>query len=176
MTSGIYGIKRRQTGQIYIGSSKSIEKRYQSHLSALRLGKHNCASLQRDYSRYGLEGFQLVMLEEVAPDAGDEYFREREEYHQSQYRKLYNPMRRVDGRTPSGEQRRWQQYAKFFAIPREQACQQWDRHVLAECGGECEVCYALARLSEFAHRGVSLTGALERIRDEAYVTHEATRL
>lgn len=61
---GIYEIKNKVTGKIYIGSSKQIEKRWEQHLQALEKGEHHSILLQRAWNKYGKECFEFIVKEE----------------------------------------------------------------------------------------------------------------
>lgn len=61
---GIYEIKNKVTGKIYIGSSKQIEKRWEQHLQALEKGEHHSILLQRAWNKYGKECFEFTIKEE----------------------------------------------------------------------------------------------------------------
>jgi len=60
MTSGIYMIKAN--GRCYIGQSKSIERRFYSHMWSLRKGNHGNHYLQNIYNKYGEEVFEFKIL------------------------------------------------------------------------------------------------------------------
>ena len=57
MTSGIYKIENKKTGQIYIGQSKNIEKRFKKHCHIL--------PVDVDIAKYGKENFYFDILEET---------------------------------------------------------------------------------------------------------------
>ena len=57
MTSGIYMIRNKKTGQIYIGQSKNIEKRWLQH--------NNISDIDFDMRKYGIDEFSFVVLEEL---------------------------------------------------------------------------------------------------------------
>lgn len=61
---GIYEIKNKVTGKIYIGSSKQIEKRWEQHLQVLEKGEHHSILLQRAWNKYGKECFEFIVKEE----------------------------------------------------------------------------------------------------------------
>lgn len=61
---GIYEIKNKVTGKIYIGSSKQIEKRWEQHLQSLEKGEHHSILLQRAWNKYGKECFEFIIKEE----------------------------------------------------------------------------------------------------------------
>jgi group I intron endonuclease len=63
MKSGIYGI-RSPSGKWYIGSTKSLRTRRNSHFWELHNGSHRCAALQRAYRKYGPERLEFVLLAE----------------------------------------------------------------------------------------------------------------
>jgi group I intron endonuclease len=63
--SGIYQIRHLASGKIYIGSAVDIKARWQSHRSALRIGRHHSSYLQRAWSKYGPDAFSWQVLELV---------------------------------------------------------------------------------------------------------------
>ena len=67
MTSGIYKIENKKTGQIYIGQSKNIEKRFKRHCYV--------SPIDLDIAKYGKENFNFDILEEA-----DENLEEREAF------------------------------------------------------------------------------------------------
>lgn len=61
--SGIYGIKNKINGKIYIGSSSNIRLRWKNHRSSL---KKQCGAnkyFQRAYNKYGLSSFEFLVIE-----------------------------------------------------------------------------------------------------------------
>lgn len=66
--SGVYAIKNMLTGQLYIGSAKSLKDRWKAHRSALRARTHHNRLLQRDFDRYGLEVFDWFPVAYCAPE------------------------------------------------------------------------------------------------------------
>ena len=56
-----YAIQHNITKRIYIGSSDSIKYRIQTHLSALRHGKHPIELMQKDFNDYG-EDYSFYLL------------------------------------------------------------------------------------------------------------------
>lgn len=79
MTSGIYKIENKKTGQIYIGQSKNIERRF----------RHHCRVPMIDLAiaNEGVENFHFDILEEV----DEEYLLEREKYWIKGYGVAENP-------------------------------------------------------------------------------------
>jgi len=79
--SGIYALICTVTGKRYIGQASNIKKRWVDHLKLLRYGEHRNRYLQRAFTKYGEEGFALVVLErcDVAVLA------EREQYWMDKY-------------------------------------------------------------------------------------------
>jgi len=57
--SGIYAIKNRETGKVYIGSAVNIKQRFKSHLAHLRKGNHHSRKLQRSWTKHGEENFSF---------------------------------------------------------------------------------------------------------------------
>ena len=59
---GVYCIRCKVNNKAYIGSSANIKKRWDSHKSALRTGKHYNKQLQEDYDKYGADNFLYTIL------------------------------------------------------------------------------------------------------------------
>lgn len=62
MTCGIYMIKRKDTGQMYIGQSVDIERRWNEHVSK---GK-NESYIDKAINKHGQDNFILMTIEEVS--------------------------------------------------------------------------------------------------------------
>ena len=62
---GIYMIRNKTTGKIYIGQSVNIYSRFKSHKNYLRAGKHHNEYLQNSWNKYGEEDFEFLILEET---------------------------------------------------------------------------------------------------------------
>lgn len=71
-------IRNKKTGQMYIGQSKNIEKRFRSHCNMLDIDK---AILLE-----GEDNFDFIVIEEV----DESLLREREEYWIHHYNTMYN--------------------------------------------------------------------------------------
>jgi group I intron endonuclease len=65
--SGIYAIRHKATGRIYLGSAADIPRRWRCHRSRLRLGTHHSRYLQRAWNKYGPDAFVFEVLRAV-PD------------------------------------------------------------------------------------------------------------
>ena len=93
---GIYAIANINSGKRYIGSTaSSFVKRWNSHKSKLRNGKHRNLHLQAAWNKYGEESFTFDILEEIA---APEMVREREQWWLDQYfdtGQLYNHVRKA---------------------------------------------------------------------------------
>lgn len=63
MTTGIYAIVNRTTGDRYVGQSVNIEKRWAGHRNVLRSGKASSRALQEAWNHYGEAVFDFVILE-----------------------------------------------------------------------------------------------------------------
>jgi len=68
--SGVYCIRRRSGGAVYVGCSSSIQVRWERHLAALRRGAHENPLLQAAFNEDGPDGFSFEVLEEVADARG----------------------------------------------------------------------------------------------------------
>lgn len=65
MTQGIYCIKNRASGRVYVGSSINVEKRIARHRYLLRRGKHWSHLMCRSWEKYGEQSFEFVLVETV---------------------------------------------------------------------------------------------------------------
>lgn len=65
IVSGIYQIRNKIDGKIYIGSSKNIHVRWNSHISAFKRGDHANIHLQKAWEKYGSDAFEFSILERV---------------------------------------------------------------------------------------------------------------
>lgn len=65
MTIGIYAIRSKRNGKVYVGASTNIEGRWSFHRSVLNRGLHHSWHLQRAWERDGADAFEWIILEEV---------------------------------------------------------------------------------------------------------------
>jgi len=65
MSSGIYKIANKMTGDFYIGSAVDIKQRFKNHKSELKYNRHPNIILQRVFNKYGLENLQFEIIETV---------------------------------------------------------------------------------------------------------------
>ena len=75
---GIYKIRNKITGKIYIGSSKDIPSRWKQHKSELKRGTHHSRLLQESWRKYGLDNHEFEILETVSNSS---YLIKREHYY-----------------------------------------------------------------------------------------------
>lgn len=61
--AGIYLIRCKENGRIYIGSSKNVYYRLTDHKRFLRNGLHHCRKMQDDYNLYGADTFEYQIIE-----------------------------------------------------------------------------------------------------------------
>lgn len=60
---GIYGIENTANGMWYVGQSSNLFKRVGDHISILKRGKHENISLQNDFNMFGIDNFEVHILE-----------------------------------------------------------------------------------------------------------------
>lgn len=86
---GIYSIKCKANGKVYIGKSVSIPIRWSAHRNLLEMGRHINTYLQKDYILYGKSCFEFLVEEEVYYGGA---LSTREQFHMNKYPKslLYN--------------------------------------------------------------------------------------
>lgn len=62
---GIYSIKHIPSGKQYVGSAKSVKKRWRLHKSDLNLGRHVNRKLQGAWAKYGESEFEFSVIERI---------------------------------------------------------------------------------------------------------------
>lgn len=75
--AGIYIIKNKITGKLYIGSSVNLYCRINAHISKLNTNKHTSPYLQHSVNKHGLENFE-VSIYEVFDDISEKELRIKE--------------------------------------------------------------------------------------------------
>jgi group I intron endonuclease len=60
--SGVYTIRNRVTGRVYVGESGHIERRIYAHFRELGKGTHHRPELQADWDRYGRDQFAIGIV------------------------------------------------------------------------------------------------------------------
>ena len=66
--AGIYRIRNRSTGEVYIGQSVNIYQRVRQHMQHLQAGRHGNRRLQEAWKTFGSRGFSWSILEVLAPN------------------------------------------------------------------------------------------------------------
>lgn len=84
--SGIYIIENIKTSKSYIGSSKSILKRWKQHVRMLQKNKHHSCKLQRSYNKNNEGNFQFRIILECP----EEYLEELEQWYLTNMEPSYN--------------------------------------------------------------------------------------
>lgn len=65
---GVFRIKNKINGKIYIGSSADLVAVWNSQRFQLEAGLHSCASLQADWKTFGPGNFTYEIVEEIKPE------------------------------------------------------------------------------------------------------------
>ena len=119
---GIYEIYNIKTGKRYIGSSKDVKQRWNSHLSGLRSGAHHNYYLQKDYHRYGEDSFEFTIVQEI--DDESQLFDYEDVYIKKfKFHKLYNSLRKP-GEIPKYKSR-WMSYCEQDKKKKEESKDEW---------------------------------------------------
>lgn len=66
--SGIYMIRCKSTGKVYVGSAVWIAKRWRGHREGLRKGRHHNKHLQSAWNKYGENAFEFCVLSSAQKD------------------------------------------------------------------------------------------------------------
>lgn len=81
---GIYIIQNVVNGNIYVGSSININRRFSQHKSTLRHNTHRNKHLQNAWNKYGEENFEFIVIEHHS-------YPEKILCRENKCIKLYNP-------------------------------------------------------------------------------------
>lgn len=65
---GIYKIRNKVNGKVYIGQSMDIEERWNEHKHMLKTGTHHSYKLQKDYNSYGSLCFEFEVIKDITND------------------------------------------------------------------------------------------------------------
>ena len=83
---GIYKITNTITGDFYIGSSKNVKSRWTAHKCPSRWNRYSNNPMYQDMRKYGVDKFELQILEEVEP----EHLKEAEQQFIETLKPTYN--------------------------------------------------------------------------------------
>lgn len=84
---GIYGIKNKVNGKMYVGSGRDCVRRWSYHKTQLKYDRHNNGNMQEEVNKFGLDNFQFIILEECL---AKELYKKEEEYMKKYRKQLYN--------------------------------------------------------------------------------------
>lgn len=70
---GVYQIRNKVNGKIFIGSSKNLHGKSNGYNWLLRDGKHFNAQLQKDYNEYGADNFLFEIVDKLEPKDDPNY-------------------------------------------------------------------------------------------------------
>lgn len=115
--SGVYAIRHKISGKVYIGSATHISTRISGHKYLLRHNNHTSKYLQHAWNKYGVDAFEFIVLEITSRDN----LADREQYWLDYYKAYkqnngYNILAKAYsniGFTPSKRTRKiWSQQRK----------------------------------------------------------------
>lgn len=82
--NGVYLIRQKSTGLVYVGMSKQMSRRWNWHTCMLDKNEHHCAALQEAWNANGRGDFEKVVLE-----SSDEYDRAKLKELEQKYLDIY---------------------------------------------------------------------------------------
>ncbi len=65
---GVFQIKNKVNGKIFLGSSPSLDKAFNRHLLGLKIGSHPNKELQKEWNQYGEESFIFEVIDRIKPN------------------------------------------------------------------------------------------------------------
>lgn len=71
---GVFQIKNKQTGKVFIGHSQDLSKAANSQFFQLKLGSHRNEALQKDWNIFGPDAFEYSIVEELKAPEDNIYF------------------------------------------------------------------------------------------------------
>ncbi len=74
---GVFQIRNKSDGRVYIGSSMNLDKAWNSQKFKLEAGIHSCGELQEDYRKSGADNFIFEIIE-VLKETGETEDAEKE--------------------------------------------------------------------------------------------------
>lgn len=99
--SGIYYLNNKFNNKLYIGSSKNIRTRIYNHKNKLKYNKHNNPYLQNVVNKYGLDCFNIGILEKC----DEKNLLIKEQYYLDNMKPEYNLTLKVERNILSKESR-----------------------------------------------------------------------
>jgi group I intron endonuclease len=60
---GIYIIRNKMTGKVYVGSAFNFSKRWSEHKAKLKRGVHHALRLQHSWNKWGETAFEFIVVE-----------------------------------------------------------------------------------------------------------------
>ena len=65
---GVYAIRHKTSGRVYVGSSLDVYGRWATHAKELTRNRHFSRHLQHAWTKYGAEAFEFVIMETCLPE------------------------------------------------------------------------------------------------------------
>ena len=84
--SGVYKITNAATGDFYIGSSKNVQRRWVEHKCKSKWKNYPNNPLYKDMQKYGVDKFELQVIDEVEPES----LKEAEQQFIEMLKPIYN--------------------------------------------------------------------------------------
>ena len=141
---GIYKITNTITGDFYIGSSKDVKRRWNEHKFPSRWNRYSNSQLYKDMQKYGLDKFELQILEEVEPCS----LKEKEQQYIERLKPTYNQMN-AKGRDFERRKKKKKEYYKAHKDKRKE----YDNQLCCYNGEVLKLCalYTRFRRAGIAH-------------------------
>lgn len=86
---GIYLIKNKTNGTVYVGQSIDIDKRWDDHIRCLNKNEHCNRLLQNDWNKFGKSAFEFSIIKECSKDKLDD-LEKNYIYKYKKFGKVYN--------------------------------------------------------------------------------------
>ena len=68
---GVYAIRNKVTGRIFLDRALNLDVAYNKHKFQLQIGSHRNKEMQKDWNRYGEDNFSYEVIERLEDDSDD---------------------------------------------------------------------------------------------------------
>ena len=146
--SGVYSITNNVTGELYIGSSKDIEKRWNIHKTPYTIKQHPNVKLYKAMAQYGRDNFTIEVIEET------DNLREREQYWIDKLKPSYNSRYAKGWNTERRKEAHKRRHKEWYKVNRDERLAKMKANYSRLCFYEGETLTLNALSAKFSYHGI----------------------